>query len=214
MTLGLLGKKMGMSQVFDKDGTAVPVTLIKAGPCPIVQIKVKTQDGYSALQLGFEPRPARSVNRPLQGHCKKASVDPVRFLREVRVENPEGYEVGQILDVDIFKEGDKVDVTGYSKGRGFAGSMKRHHSKGGPSGHGSMYHRGPGSMGGSSYPSRVFKGKKLPGHMGNSRCTAQNLTVVMADKERNLLIVKGSVPGHSNGLLMIRKSVKQRNNRK
>lgn len=208
MLLGLLGKKLGMSQIFDEDGKLVPVTLIEAGPCPILQKKEKSKDGYDALQIGFDPKPKRLTNKPEMGRFNKSNVAPVRFMREIRIQDVSEYEVGQVLDVEVFKKGEKVDVTGISKGRGFAGTVKRHHSSRGPESHGSMYHRGPGSMGGSSDPSRVFKGKALPGHMGNSRCTILNLQVVKTDKEKNLLVLKGSVPGHMNSYLLIRKSVK------
>ncbi len=213
MLLGLLGKKLGMSQIFDEDGRLVPVTLIEAGPCPILQKKEKSKDGYDALQIGFDPKPKRLTNKPEMGRFNKSNVSPVRFMREIRIQDVSKYEVGQVLDVEVFKEGEKVDVTGISKGRGFAGTVKRHHSSRGPESHGSMYHRRPGSMGGSADPSRVFKGKALPGHMGNSRCTILNLKVVKTDKEKNLLVLKGSVPGHMNSYLLIRKSVKAQRER-
>lgn len=213
MLLGLLGKKLGMSQIFDEDGRLVPVTLIEAGPCPILQKKEKIKDGYDALQIGFDPKPKRLTNKPEMGRFNKSNVSPVRFMREIRIQDVSKYEVGQVLDVEVFKKGEKVDVTGISKGRGFAGTVKRHHSSRGPESHGSMYHRRPGSMGGSSDPARVFKGKKLPGHMGNSRCTILNLQVVKTDKEKNLLVLKGSVPGHMNSYLLIRKSVKAQRER-
>jgi large subunit ribosomal protein L3 len=214
MLVGLLGKKLGMTQIYDENGSAIPVTLIQAGPCQILQKKERARDGYNAIQLGFESKPERVANRPEQGHFKKANSNPMRFVREVKVSDPSKYEVGQVIDVDVFKEGERVDITGYSKGRGFAGTVKRHHTRRGPESHGSMYHRGVGSMGGSSDPSRVYKGKALPGHMGNSNSTAQNLRVVQTDKEKHLLIVKGSVPGYSSGYLIIRTSVKAKNKRK
>jgi len=213
MLLGLLGKKLGMSQIFDEDGRLVRVTLIEAGPCPILQKKEKSKDGYDALQIGFDPKPKRLTNKPEMGRFNKSNVSPVRFMREIRIQDVSKYEVGQVLDVEVFKKGEKVDVTGISKGRGFAGTVKRHHTSRGPESHGSMYHRGPGSMGGSSDPARVFKGKALPGHMGNSRCTILNLQVVKTDKEKNLLVLKGSVPGHMNSYLLIRKSVKAQRER-
>lgn len=213
MSLGLLGKKLGMSQVFDENGRLVPVTLIEAGPCPILQKKEKTKNGYAALQIGFDPKPKRLTNKPQMGRFTKSGVSPVRFMREIRMQDVSKYEVGQVLNVEVFKKGEKVDVTGISRGRGFTGTVKRHHSKRGPESHGSMYHRRPGSMGGSSDPSRVFKGKLLPGHMGNSRCTILNLKVVKTDKEKNLLVLKGSVPGHMNSYLIIRKSVKAQRER-
>jgi large subunit ribosomal protein L3 len=214
MTFGILGKKLGMTQVYGEDGSVIPVTLIQAGPCPILQKKEKARDGYNAIQLGFESKPERTANKPELGHFRKAQAAPMRFVREVRVSDPNKYEVGQVIDVDVFKEGELVDVTGYSKGRGFAGTVKRHHTHRGPETHGSMYHRRAGSMGASSDPSRVLKGKTLPGHMGNSKCTVQNLKVIQADKERHLLVIKGSVPGHPHGYVIIRKSVKGRNRKK
>lgn len=214
MSVGILGKKIGMTQVYAEDGTVVPVTLIEAGPCPILQKKERGKDGYNALQLSFEPKPERVTNKPEMGHFAKSKSRPMRFVREVRVSDPSQYEIGQVIDVDVFKEGEKVDITGYSKGRGFAGTVKRHHSHRGPESHGSMYHRRAGSIGASSDPSRVLKGKALPGHMGNAKRTVQNLKIVQTDKQRHLLIVKGSVPGHPQGYLIIRKSVKGRNKRK
>jgi large subunit ribosomal protein L3 len=214
MSFGILGKKLGMTQVYGEDGSAIPVTLIQAGPCSILQKKEKAKDGYNAIQLGFEPKPERVTSKPELGHFGKAHSAPMRFVREVRVSDPSKFEIGQVIDVGVFKEGELVDVTGYSKGRGFAGTVKRHHTHRGPETHGSMYHRRAGSMGASSSPSRVLKGKVLPGHMGNAKSTVQNLKVIQTDKERHLLVVKGSVPGHPQGYVIIQKSIKGRNKKK
>lgn len=205
MTIGLIGKKVGMSQVFDKDGVLVPVTLIEAGPCPILQKMEKGENGYNALQIGFDKKPERKVNKPQAGLFKKVNTPPLRIIREFRVEDPSYFEIGQMLQVDIFEEGERVDVTGITKGRGFTGSIKRHHTHRGPETHGSKYHRRVGSLGASSDPSRVFKGKHMPGQYGNQRRTISNLKVVGLQKEKNLLIIKGSVPGSNNGYVMILK---------
>ena len=208
MTLGLLGKKLGMTRVYDDAGTMIPVTVILAGPCPILQVKNREKDGYAALQLGFEAKPERLVNKPMTGHFKKAGAAPTRLIREFRTEDLDGYQTGQTLDLGIFEVGEKVDVIGISKGRGFTGPMKRHHSSRGPETHGSMYHRRTGSLGQSSDPSRVYKGMPMAGHMGAARSTVQNLKVVVLDKEKNLLLVRGSIPGCNDGYVMIRKSIK------
>lgn len=208
MTIGLLGKKIGMTRISDERGSVIPVTVIQAGPCPITQIKSAEKDGYTALQLGYEPIAERKVTKPMKGHFKSAGIEPVRVLREFRVDELGDYEVGQALDLDLFEVGDKVDVVGISKGRGFSGSMKRNNASRGPESHGSRYHRRPGSMGPSAYPAHVFKGKKLPGQYGSARITMQNLTVVKIDKENNLLVLKGSVPGHNNSYLSVQKSIK------
>jgi large subunit ribosomal protein L3 len=207
-TLGLLGKKIGMTRVFDDAGNIVPVTVIQAGPCPVLQVKRQAGDGYTAIQLGFGARREKRTPKPLAGHFKKAGATPQQFVREIRLDDVEGYEVGKALNVEIFEVGEKVDVTGVSKGRGFAGPMKRHHSSRGPESHGSMYHRRPGSMGASADPSHVFKGKKLAGHMGAARATTQNIRIVGIDKDNHLLLLNGSVPGHANAFVMIRKSNK------
>lgn len=208
MTMGLLGKKIGMTRIFDEAGNIVPVTVVQAGPCPVLQVKREATDGYTALQLGFEGKREKRTPKPMQGHFKKAGTSPLRFVREVRIDDVEGFEVGKAVEVDIFEVGEKVDVVGVSKGRGFAGPMKRHHSSRGPETHGSMYHRRPGSMGSSADPSHVFKGKKLAGHMGAERVTTQNMKVVGIDKDKNLLLLNGSVPGHNNAFVMISKSKK------
>jgi large subunit ribosomal protein L3 len=200
--VGILGKKVGMTQIFVEDGKLVPVTVIQAGPCWVVQKKDKARDGYDAIQIGFETVKESKLSKAERGHLKKASVGPARHLRELR-DLGEGYEVGQEIRVDVFKAGDMVVVTGTSKGKGFAGVVKRHGFKGGAGSHGSMFHRAPGSIGASSYPSRVFKGMRMAGHMGQDRTTVKNLKVVRVDRERNILIVKGAVPGSPAGILMI-----------
>jgi len=209
MTLGLIGKKLGMTQIFDKDGVLVPVTLIEAGPCPILQKKEKGTNGYCALQLGFDKKPNRKVIKPEAGLFQKISVSPIRIIREFRVDDISRFEIGQMLGVDIFQEGEPVDVTGITKGRGFAGTVKRHKTQRGPESHGSKYHRRVGSLSASSDPSRVYKGKPMPGHMGNQRRTMLNLKVVGLQKDKNILMIKGSVPGFDNGYVMVRKAKKQ-----
>ena len=209
MSSGILGKKVGMTQVFDEDGTAVPATVIEAGPCPILQIKTKDREGYNALQMGFGSQRENKVNRPERGHFKKANVAPHRFLKELRVDTTENLSVGSTIKVDIFSAGEFVDVTGTSKGRGFTGVVKRWGFSGGKKSHGGEKdHRAPGSIGASSWPSRVHKGKKMAGRYGGNRVTVQNLQVLKVDPERNLLLIKGAVPGPPNGLLVIKKAVK------
>ena len=207
MAKGILGKKVGMTQVFNEAGQAVPVTVIEAGPCVVVQVKTPQRDGYSAVQIGFGEKRERLFNKPQRGHFAKAGVRPLRYLRELRVEDPGAYKVGQEIKVDIFAKGERVDVTGTSKGRGFAGGIKRHGFKRGPMAHGSKYHRRPGSLAAKG-PARVFKGRKLPGHYGVERVTVQNLEVVAVDPEHNLLAVKGAVPGPRGGLLLVAPTVK------
>lgn len=204
----LLGKKIGMTQMFTEDGTVVPVTVIEAGPCVVTQIKNKEKEGYSAIQIGFGDTKEKNLSRPLLGHLARASVSPKRHLTEVRAEEGEGYRVGQELKVDLFSVGDRADVTGTSIGKGFAGVIKRWGFSGGPASHGSHSHRIPGSIGASATPSRVHRGKKMPGHMGNKQVTAQNLEVVKVDLEQNLLMVKGNTPGSNGSLVMVRGSVK------
>lgn len=210
MAIGLLGKKLGMTQIFDENGICMAVTLVLAGPCPIIQKRVPEKDGYSALQIGFEQRTAKNVTQPMLGHFKKAKVEPQRFIRELRVDDTESFEVGQTLNVEIFEAGEIVDVVGVTKGRGFSGCIKRHRQKSGPESHGSHYHRRPGSMGQSASPSRVFKGKRLPGQFGRARRTAQNLELIGTDIEKNLLIIKGSIPGANNGYVLVKKAIKTR----
>ncbi|KPU26758.1 50S ribosomal protein L3 [Caloranaerobacter sp. TR13] len=204
----ILGRKLGMTQVFTEDGVVIPVTVIEAGPVKVVQKKTIEKDGYSAIQVGFSDIKEKKVNKPLKGHFEKAGVEYKRYLREFRVENVDEYEVGQEIKADVFSAGDKVDVIGISKGKGFQGVIKRHNQSRGPETHGSKYHRAVGSLGASSYPSRVFKTKKLPGHMGHERVTVQNLEVVRVDAEKNLILIKGAVPGPKGGLLTIKQSVK------
>jgi large subunit ribosomal protein L3 len=204
---GLIARKRGMTQVFADDGQAVPVTVLEAGPCLIVQRKTRATDGYEALQLGFEPR-KRGVIKPAAGHFKKANVPPLRVLREIRLETVEGYQVGQRLTVELFRPGELVDVTGVTKGRGFQGGVKRHGWFGGDATHGSMFHRAPGSIGASSDPSRVFPGHRLPGRMGGDRVTVSHLEVVRVFPEQHLVLVRGAVPGATGGLVLVRKSVK------
>ncbi|SHJ89349.1 LSU ribosomal protein L3P [Anaerobranca californiensis DSM 14826] len=207
MEKAILGKKIGMTQVFTKDGEVVPVTVIEAGPCVVVQKKTVETDGYEAIQLGFGDVSERKLNKPQQGHFKKANVAPKKYLAEFRLEDISSYEVGQEIKANIFAEGEFVDVTGTSKGKGFAGAIKRHNQGRGPMSHGSRYHRGPGSLG-SIQPARVFKGQTLPGRMGGERVTVQNLQVVKVDPERNLILVKGAIPGTKGSLVSIKDSVK------
>lgn len=209
MSDGILGKKIGMTQVFDESGIAIPVTVVEAGPCPIVQIKTEKREGYNAVQLGFGDLNEKRVNRPRRGHFRKANTTPHRYLKEFRVNSTEGLSVGSVVDAGIFSAGDAVDVTGISKGRGFTGVVKRWGFAGGRKSHGGEQDlRRPGSIGAGSDPSRVFKGKRMPGRHGGKRVTVQNLEVIEADSERNLLVIKGAVAGPPNGLLVIRKAVK------
>ncbi len=209
MNKGILGKKVGMTQIFDENGNVIPVTVIEAGPCTVVQKKTLENDGYAALQLGFGEVKDKSLTRPVKGHYTKAKLTPKKYLREFKMDNADNYQVGSEIKVDIFQPGDKVDISGTSKGKGFQGVIKRHNAHRGPMEHGSMYHRRPGSMGATTSPGRVFKGKKLPGHMGNEKVTIQNLDVAGVDSDKNLLLVRGSVPGQRGGLLYITETVKQ-----
>jgi large subunit ribosomal protein L3 len=208
MKKAILGLKVGMTQVFDKDGKAVPVTVIAASPNVVVQKKTVENEGYSAIQVGFDDKAEKKVTKPIKGHFAKAKVATKRYLREFRLEDAASYEVGQEIKVDIFNEGDKVDISGVSKGKGFAGAIKRHNFHRGPMKHGSKYHRGSGSMGASSDPSRTIPGKKLPGHMGAENTTVVNLEVIKVDAERNFILVKGGVPGIRGSLVMIKDTVK------
>ena len=212
MKKGIVGKKIGMTQIFTEDGRLIPVTVIEAGPCPVVQKKTVEKDGYEAIQVGFDAyapnRAEKLVNKPLKGHFAKAEVAPTRKLRELRLEDCSAYNVGDDVKVDVFAAGDKIDVTGTSKGHGFTGVIQRWNQHTGPMAHGSKYHRGVGSMGANSTPSRVFKNKHMSGHYGVDRVTVQNLSVVRVDTERNLLLVRGNVPGPNGGTLVIRDSVK------
>ncbi|MCG8501894.1 MAG: 50S ribosomal protein L3 [Firmicutes bacterium] len=208
MNKAILGKKIGMTQLFTEEGLVIPVTVIEAGPCSVVQKKTDENDGYSAIQLGFVDKKEKRVTKPLKGHFDKAKVAYKRFLKEFRLDNADALNVGDEVKADTFAEGDKIDVTGTSKGKGFQGVIKRWGAHRGPMTHGSKYHRRVGSMGGSSNPSKVFKGKKLPGHMGVQKVTIQNLDVVRVDAEKNLLLVRGAVPGPKGGLLVIKDTVK------
>jgi large subunit ribosomal protein L3 len=205
MSPGILGKKIGMTQVFRADGQVVPVTVLKTGPCVVTQRKTPATDGYDAIQLGFVEG-KRKANKPIAGHLKKASVENVRFQRELRLDGEGDYKAGDRILVDEFKPNDKVDVIGVSKGRGFAGFVKRHHFRGGDASHGSMFHRAPGSIGASSFPSRVFPGMRGAGHMGNQQVTVRNLEVVEVDAEDNVLLVKGAVPGPNGSYVMVRRA--------
>lgn len=207
MAKAILGKKLGMTQIFTADGKVTPVTVIEAGPCVVVQRKSKAHDGYEAIQVGFGSKRERLFSKPEKGHFEKAGVKPMRFLREFRVESSEQFTVGQEIKADLFATGDKIDVTGKSKGKGFAGVIKRHGFARGGMSHGSMYHRRVGSLGATD-PARVFKGRKLPGRMGGDRVTIQGLTVAGVDIDRNLILVRGAVPGTRGGLVVVRESVK------
>jgi large subunit ribosomal protein L3 len=210
-TLGIIGKKLGMTQIFLEDGSIVPATIVQAGPCKVVQKKTQEKDGYSALQLSFLPKDGRKVNKPLSGHFKKAGADPAYFLKEFRLESAEGYEVGQEVTLDLFKPGDVVDVTGLSKGRGFAGVIKRHKFHGFPASRGTHeYFRHGGSVGANSYPAHVFKGHRMPGHHGNVRVTVQNIAVLDVKGDQNLILLKGGIPGGPNGWILIRSATKEK----
>jgi large subunit ribosomal protein L3 len=209
MSKFILGKKIGMTQIFNDAGLSIPVTVIQAGPCPVVQKKTVETDGYTALKLGFEEIPEKKLNKPEKGLFSKIKVSSRRYLKEFRTEDVAKYEVGQDIKVaDMFNNGDRVDVSGISKGKGFQGTIKRYGQKGGQETHGSMYHRRVGSMGANTSPARVFKGKRLPGHMGVDKITVQNLDVVRVDSERNLLLIKGAVPGPKGGLVVVKGTVK------
>ena len=210
MKKGLIGKKIGMTQIFNEEGKVIPVTVIEAGPCVVSQVKTEETDGYNSIQLGFGAIKESKVNKPERGHFTKANIAPARYLREFRVDSIEDVKVGDELKADIFMAGDKIDIQGTSKGKGFQGVIKRHGQHRGPMGHGSMYHRRPGSMGPTSTPGRVFKGKNLPGHMGMETVTIQNLEVVRVDLDKNVILVKGSVPGNKGAILKIRNSVKSK----
>jgi large subunit ribosomal protein L3 len=207
MTKGILGRKIGMTQVFAENGNLIPVTVIEAAPNVVLQVKTVNTDGYEAIQLGFEDLREKLANKPGKGHAVKANTAPKRFAREIRGANAAEYQVGQEVNVSIFAEGDVVDVTGTSKGKGFQGVIKRHGQSRGPMAHGSRYHRRPGSMGPVA-PNRVFKGKLLPGRMGGEQITVQNLEIVKVDAERNLLLIKGNVPGAKKALLKIKGAIK------
>jgi large subunit ribosomal protein L3 len=208
MKKAILAKKIGMTKIFTDNGTAVPVTVLHAGPCYVVQKKTIENDGYSAVKIGFNPVRESLLNKPLLGELKKAGVLPLKTLKEFKLEDADSYTVGQEIKADIFKDGDKVDISGISKGKGFAGVVKRHNQHRGRVTHGSKFHRAPGSMSANSDPSRVFKTKNMPGHLGTNKVTMLNLTVVSADAEKNILLVKGSVPGPNGSIVTVRESVK------
>ncbi|MCL6548153.1 MAG: 50S ribosomal protein L3 [Alicyclobacillus sp.] len=206
---GILGRKLGMTQIFTEDGTVVPVTVIEAGPCVVLQKREKATDGYEAIQLGFADKKPSRATKPEQGHAAKAGTAPKRYVREIRGVDLNQYEVGQQIKADVFEPGELVDVIGVSKGKGYAGPIKRHNQSRGPMSHGSKYHRGVGSLG-SIAPNRVFKGQTMAGRMGGERTTVHNLQVVRVDPERNLLLVKGSVPGPRHSFVTIRSAIKAR----
>ncbi len=208
MKKGIIGKKIGMTQIFDEKGNVVPVTVIEAIPNVVAQVKTVETDGYNSIQLGYGEVKDKHINKPEKGHFTKAGLAAKKHLREFRVEDVENYKVGDEVKADIFEAGEKIDVQGTTKGKGFQGVIKRHGQHRGPMGHGSMYHRRPGSMGSTSTPGRVFKGKKLPGHMGRVTVTIQNLDVVRVDMDKNVILVKGSVPGAKGAILKIKSAVK------
>ena len=210
MNKGLIGKKIGMTQIFDEQGKVIPVTVIEAGPCVVAQVKTVETDGYDAIQLGFGDIKESKINKPEKGHFAKSKLTPKKHLREFRLDSVENIKVGDGLKADTFTAGDQLDIQGTSKGKGFQGVIKRHGQSRGPMGHGSMYHRRPGSMGPTSTPGRVFKGKKLPGHMGCQTITIQNLEVVRVDLDKNVILVKGSVPGAKGAILKLKTSVKNK----
>ena len=204
----IIGKKLGMTQIFDEKGNVVPVTVIEAGPCVVAQVKTVETDGYNSIQLGYGEVKAKHINKPEAGHFAKSKLENKKHLREFRLEDISNFKVGDEVKADVFATGEKVDIQGTSKGKGFQGVIKRHGQHRGPMGHGSMYHRRPGSMGATSTPGRVFKGKKLPGHMGSVTVTIQNLDVVAVDMDKNVILVKGSVPGAKGAILKIKSAVK------
>jgi len=206
--VGMLGKKIGMTHLFDESGRIMPTTLIKAGPCYVVQVKTKETDGYNAIQIGFDEKKPRLVKKAEAGHFKKAGINTLKFIKEIRMKDPANYKVGQKIESDLFAKGDFVDVTGTSIGKGFQGGMKRWNWSGGPGGHGSMFHRAVGSIQSGARLGRVTKGHHMPGHLGVEQITVQNLEVLRVDKENNLILVKGAVPGHRNSYLMVKESKK------
>ena len=210
MAKGILGKKIGMTQIFEADGKMIPVTVVEAGPCVVVQNKTEETDGYNAVQMGFSELKEKHTNRPMKGHFDKAGVTPVKFIKEFRLKAASEFEVGQTITNEIFKAGELVDVTGISRGKGFAGTIKRHNFAQGPNSHGSRSHREPGSTGPmcAGPGGRVFKGKKLPGRMGADQSTIQRLTIVRVDEERNLLLVKGAIPGAKGSFVVVKETCK------
>lgn len=209
MKKAILGKKIGMTQLFLENGTLLPVTVIEAGPCTVVQLKTKQNDGYEAIKIGFGDVKEKSLNKPDKGQFDKSEITPSKYLKELRLDDCNGFKIGQSINIsDMFELGDKVDISGISKGKGFQGAIKRWGQSCGPMSHGSKYHRRVGSMGANSSPGKVFKGKRLPGHMGVDKITVQNLQVVKIYEDKNLILVKGAVPGPKNGLLFIKSTVK------
>lgn len=204
----ILGKKVGMTQIFTEDGAVIPVTVIEAGPLKVVQKKTIENDGYNAIQVGFEDAKEKRINKPLKGHFDKVQVEYKKHLKEFRVENPDEYEIGQAIKVDLFEVGDRVDVIGKSKGKGTQGPIKRYGMARGRETHGSKYHRAAGAMSAAAYPGRVLKGKKLAGRMGNEMVAVQNLEIVRVDNDKNLLLIKGAIPGAKGGLVLVKESVK------
>ncbi len=208
MLKGMLGKKLGMTRLFTEQGHWIPVTLLETGPCSVVQRKTELRDGYEAVQLGFGERREKCCTKPERGHFKKAGVTPKRHVVEFPVDPADEFKLGDLVRVDLFAVGERVDVSGVTKGRGFAGVHRRHKFGGGPGGHGSNFHRRPGSIGQSADPSKVFKGLRMPGHMGAARVTTQNLEIVKVDAEKNLLVIRGCIPGATGGIVEVKKSVK------
>ena len=208
MKKAIIGRKVGMTQIFDEKGNVIPVTVIEAGPCSVVQVKTVETDGYDAVQLGFGTVKDKKINKPEKGHYAKSKLTPKKHLREFRVDDVSNVKVGDEIKADVFTAGETVDIQGTTKGKGFQGVIKRHGQSRGPMGHGSMYHRRPGSMGSTSTPGRVFKGKKLPGHMGCLTVTIQNLKVIRVDLDKNCILVKGSVPGNKGAILKIKDATK------
>lgn len=208
MVNGLIGKKVGMTQIFGTDGSMIPVTVVEAGPCRVVFKKTVEKDGYNAVQISFKDAKEKHLTKPVLGHFKKNGVSPARYLAEFTAGDAASLTTGQELTVEIFKEGELIDVSGVTKGKGFQGVMKRHKFAGGPATHGSMFHRAPGSIGSSAYPSRVRKNKRMPGHMGDKKRTVQNLEIVGVRKEDNLLLIRGAIPGSPGSLVIVRKAVK------
>jgi len=208
MKKGIIGKKLGMTQIFAEDGTCVPVTVVQAGPCVVTQKKTASVDGYSAVQLGFESVNAASATKAKLGHCTKSGQGVFRHLREIKLDNAADLNLGDVLCADQFSEGEYIDVTGISIGKGYQGVIKRYNFSGGRASHGSRFHRAPGSIGASATPSRVYKNKKMPGQMGNEQVTVQRLQIVRVDSEDNLILIKGAIPGHRNNVVLIKNSVK------
>jgi large subunit ribosomal protein L3 len=211
MLKGIIGRKIGMTQVFTPEGNVIPVTVVEAGPCVITQKKTVSTDGYNAIQLGFgRITSLKKISKPLYGHFTKAGVEPMKHLREVRIEDVDSFNVGQIISAEIFNEGEFVDIQGISIGKGTQGAMKRHNFAGGPGGHGSTFHRRVGSIGMKEWPAETPKGKKMAGHMGNVKVTTQSLKIIRVMPEKNLILVQGAVPGHTNGVVYIKATVKKK----